>query len=89
MRVEDQSNEITHAPNLLGTLDLRGVVVTGDAMHAQRALSVQIVQVQGDYLWTAQASQPELREEIEVLFAPQVSRPGWSAVPTDFQRAST
>ena len=35
MRVEEKSNEITHAPRLLRQLDLRGVVVTGDAMFAQ------------------------------------------------------
>lgn len=49
MRVEEKSNEITHAPKLLTQLDLRGVVVSGDAMFAQRALSIQIVQAKGDY----------------------------------------
>ena len=52
MRVEEKSNEITHAPKLLKQLDLRGVVVSGDAMFDQRELSIQIVQAKGDYLWT-------------------------------------
>ncbi len=30
-----------------------------------------------------------MREEIALLFAPQQSRPGWSAAPTDFRRATT
>jgi hypothetical protein len=52
MRVDEKSNEITHAPTLLSQLDLRGVIVSGDAMFDQRTLSTQIVQAQGDYIWT-------------------------------------
>ncbi len=52
MQVDEKSNEITHAPTLLASLDLRGVVVSGDAMFDQRDLSIQIVQAKGDYLWT-------------------------------------
>jgi len=89
MRVEEKSNEITHAPILLRQLDLRGVIVTGDAMFAQRAVSLQIVQAHGDYLWTVKDNQEGLREEIEVLFQPHRPRPGTSALPTDFQMART
>jgi hypothetical protein len=89
MQVGEKTNEISVAPQIVQTLDLRGVVVTGDAMQAQRKLSAQIVEAHGDYVWTAKDNQPELREEIALLFAPQQSRPGWSAVPTDFRRATT
>jgi predicted transposase YbfD/YdcC len=89
MEVGEKTNEITVAPKVVQTLDLRGVVITGDAMQAQRKLSVQIVNAHGDYLWTAKDNQPELREEIALLFAPQQSRPGWSAPPTDFRQATT
>jgi predicted transposase YbfD/YdcC len=89
MEVGEKTNEITVAPKVMQALDLRGVVVTGDAMQAQRQLSVQIVEARGDYVWTAKDNQPELREDIALLFAPQQSRPGWSAVPTDFRRATT
>ncbi len=89
MEVGEKTNEITVAPQVVQTLDLRGVVVTGDALHAQRKLSAQIVNAHGDYVWTAKDNQPELREEIALLFAPQQSRPGWSAPPTDFRQATT
>jgi predicted transposase YbfD/YdcC len=89
MQVGEKTNEITTAPKVVQALDLRGVVVTGDAMQAQRELSVQIVQAQGDYVWTAKDNQPEMREEIALLFQPQQSRPGWSAVPMDFRTATT
>jgi len=89
MQIGDKTNEITTAPKVVQALDLRGVVVTGDAMQAQRELSVQIVEAQGDYLWIAKDNQPEMHEEIALLFQPQQSRPGWSAVPMDFRSATT
>jgi predicted transposase YbfD/YdcC len=89
MQVGEKTNEITTAPKVVQALDLRGVVVTGDAMQAQRQLSVQIVEAQGDYVWTAKDNQPEMREEIALLFQPQQSRPGWSAVPMDLRSATT
>ncbi len=89
MQVGEKTNEITTAPKVVQALDLRGVVVTGDAMQAQRDLSVQIVEAQGDYVWIAKDNQPEMREEIALLFQPRQSRPGWSAVPMDFCSATT
>lgn len=64
----DRENEIAVAPRLLSHLDLRGKVVAGDAMHTQRALSVQILEGGGDYLWLAKDNQPSLQEDIEALF---------------------
>jgi predicted transposase YbfD/YdcC len=89
MQVDEKSNEITHAPKLLASLDLRGVVVSGDAMFDQRALSVQIVQAQGDYLWTVKENQEGLQEEIEVLFQPHRKRAATSALPNDFRSSRT
>ena len=37
MQVGEKTNEISVAPQIVQTLDLRGVVVTGDAMQAQQA----------------------------------------------------
>lgn len=63
-----KENEISVAPQLLSLLDLRGKVVTGDAMHTQRTLSAQIVAAGGAYLWIAKDNQPTLRSEIADLF---------------------
>jgi predicted transposase YbfD/YdcC len=89
MRVDEKSNEITHAPKLLRQVDLRGVVVSGDAMFDQRELSIQIVQANGDYLWIVKDNQAGLREEIEVLFQPHRKLAGTSALPNDFRTART
>ena len=42
IQAEDNTNEITQAPKLLQALDLRKLVATGDAMHAQRRLSLTL-----------------------------------------------
>jgi predicted transposase YbfD/YdcC len=89
MRVDEKSNEITHAPKLLRQVDLRGVVVSGDALFDQRELSIQIVQAKGDYLWMGKDNQEGLREEIEVLFQPHRKLAGTSALPNDFRTART
>lgn len=63
-----KQNEITVAPQLLRCLDLHDTVVTGDAMHTQRALSAQIVAAGGDYVWIAKENQPTLRSDIAAVF---------------------
>ena len=82
--VESKTNEITAAPRLLKSLDLRGKVVMGDALHTQRALSVQIVAAGGEYMWYAKDNQRTLHHDIADLFLPEVCGPGSQPVPTDF-----
>lgn len=89
VEVETKENEIVAAPKLLAQLDLRGKVVTGDAMHTQRQLSIEIVVAGGDYLWIAKENQPELRATIAHLFEPEQVSPGFSQIPTDFKTAVT
>lgn len=88
VEVESKENEIVAAPKLLETLDLRGKVVIGDAMHTQRQLSIEIVTAGGDYLWIAKDNQAQLKEDIAHLFAPQQCPPATSPLPTDFQSAT-
>jgi predicted transposase YbfD/YdcC len=87
--VEHKENEIVAAPRLLRHLDLTGLVVTGDAMHTQRELSIQIVEQGGDYLWTVKENQPTLREEVETLFDPKIVEATGGEAATDFRRART
>lgn len=59
---------MTVAPDLLAQLELKGQVVTGDALYAQRNLSLQVVDQGGDYLWVVKDNQPTLRADIALLF---------------------
>ncbi len=82
-------HNIRYGIQLLRQVDLRGVVVSGDAMFDQRELSIQIVRAKGDYLWIVKDNQEGLREDIEVLFQPHRKRAGTSAPPNDFRTART
>jgi hypothetical protein len=45
--VDTRANEITVAPHLLPALELRGALVSGDAMYTQTAVAELIVQAGG------------------------------------------
>lgn len=85
--VDQKANEIVAVPHLLRHLDLTGVVVTGDAMQAQRALSSQVVEAGGDYLWFVKENQATLHADIVHLFKPLAALPGTSDPPLDFTSA--
>ncbi|MCU0487301.1 MAG: ISAs1 family transposase [Anaerolineales bacterium] len=85
--VETKENEIIAAPRVLEQVSLAGKIVTGDAMHTQRAVSEQIVVSGGNYLWPVKENQPRLYEDIERLFAPDNPKPGFGRIETDFLTA--
>jgi predicted transposase YbfD/YdcC len=87
--VDGKENEITAAPRLLETLDLRGKVVTGDALLAQKSLSTQIVEAGGDYVWTVKDNQPELVAALSTLFEPEQCTAGFAPATTDFRTVET
>ena len=87
LAVEAKENEIVAVPKVLAHLDLSGMVVVGDAMQTQRALSAQIVQAGGDYLWFVKDNQPTLRADIEQVFTALPALPGTADLPTDFTTA--
>lgn len=65
----EQEGELTIAPEVLAQLNLKGRVVTGDALYAQKDLSCQVVEQGGDYFWVVKDNQPTLRADIALLFA--------------------
>ncbi len=83
--VETKENEISVAPELLRQVDLKGKIVTADALHTQREISQQIIDQEGDYIWPVKGNQPRLREDIERLFAPDQPKPGFGKNETDFE----
>ena len=86
--VEGKENEIVAAPRALKEVSLAGKIVTGDALHTQRAISAQIVERGGHYLWPVKENQPRLYEDIQRLFAPDKPKPGFGKITTDFLSAS-
>jgi predicted transposase YbfD/YdcC len=83
--VDTKENEIVAAPRVLQQVSIAGKVITGDALHTQRAISAMIVEQGGDYLWPVKTNQPRLYEDIERLFAPDNPKPGFGQISTDFR----
>lgn len=70
--VEGKENEIGVAPQILQQVNLQGAIVVGDAMHAQREASAQIVAAGGEFVWTIKGNQPRTEWAIQKLFVQEV-----------------
>ena len=70
-----KGREIPDALRLLKTIDLEGMVVTGDAIFCQKSITSEIVKKGGDYLFPVKNNQKDLREEIETAFQEPVFPP--------------
>ena len=66
--VGEKTNEITAIPKLLEMLNLKGAIVTIDAMGTQRAIADKIVEKGGDYLLSVKGNQGRLHDEIRDQF---------------------
>lgn len=68
VKVDDKSNEIFALPKLLEMLDIKGRVVTMDAMGCQKDLAKQIIEKNGDYVLCVKANQGNLHEDLIEFF---------------------
>jgi hypothetical protein len=75
--VEGKTNEIPVARELFGQLDLRGQLVSLDALHTQTETGRAVVmEAGGDYLLTAKGNQPTVHENIlQLVPAPAAGFP--------------
>ena len=68
VRVDQKSNEITAIPLLLDMLDVKGCLVTIDAMGCQTAIADKIIAREADYVLACKGNQERLHTDIEQLF---------------------
>src|SRR5271166_2972280 len=88
LRVAPDANEITAALQLLKTLPLAGVIITGDAIFTQREICRVIIDGGGDYFFTVKDNQPALKADIALAFGP-FSPSAVSPPPPDLRQAET
>lgn len=69
VRVDEKTNEIPVAQEILPHLALRGRVVTADALHTQTALAQLVLDHGATYLFTVKDNQPRLHAELAAYFA--------------------
>jgi predicted transposase YbfD/YdcC len=60
----EKSNEITAIPQLLDMLDIRGLIVTIDAMGTQREIANKIIENGADYILAVKGNQKGLLEDV-------------------------
>jgi predicted transposase YbfD/YdcC len=86
--IQGKGQELEAAPQVLKSIDLRDKVVMGDALHTQRAVSIQIVEAGGEYVWFVKGNQPQLQEDLRLWFGPDPDPiPGQTYPAKDFETA--
>lgn len=68
---EEKSNEITAIPELIDRIDVKGAIVTIDAMGCQKEIAGKIIDAGGDYVLAVKDNQPKLHEAIQEVFSDQ------------------
>jgi predicted transposase YbfD/YdcC len=61
----EKTNEITVIPKMLDMLDIKGKIITIDAMGTQTAIARKIVENGGDYILAVKGNQGSLEEEVQ------------------------
>jgi predicted transposase YbfD/YdcC len=69
VKVRKKSNEITAIPDLLSTLDVRGCIITADALNTQTKIAKQIIDVGADYVLALKANHGNLYKQVCHRFA--------------------
>jgi hypothetical protein len=71
--VDQKTNEIKAAPDLLKDLVLKGRVIIGDAIFCQRELCQEITDEGGHYLFMVKENQPTLLRDVQAAFADEAA----------------
>ena len=66
-KVDNKSNEIKAIPELLEMLDIKGSIITIDAMGTQRNIAATIIDNQSDYILALKDNQTYLKQDVESL----------------------
>lgn len=67
-RVLEKSNEITAIPIILKWLDVKGHIITIDAMGCQFKIADQILHQGGDYIFSLKGNQGQLADDVTTYF---------------------
>lgn len=68
LQVGEKTNEITQVPELLDMLDIKGDIVTADAMSCQKEIAGKIKEKEADYILALKGNQPTMENEVKEYF---------------------
>ena len=69
VKTEEKSNEITAIPELLKLLNIKGCIVTIDAMGCQKKIASRIIDQGGDYVLGLKRNQDALLDAVKNIFS--------------------
>ncbi len=75
-KVDDKSNEITAIPKLLKLLDLKGNIVSIDAMGTQKEIAEEIIEREGDYILALKGNHSTLHDDVVEYFTDNINQSG-------------
>ncbi len=78
---EEKSNEITAIPKLLEMLEIKGCIVTIDAMGTQTEIAQKIVDRGADYILALKANQTTLFEDVQLFLKDYIQTNGIQQTP--------
>lgn len=81
--VPEGGNEITAARALLELIDLKGALVTADAIHCQGETARLVLERGGDYLFALKKNRPAAHADVEAYFADPAAALAQSFQTTD------
>jgi len=67
-RVDEKTNEITAIPDLLDSLNIKGHIITTDAMGTQTEIVKKIRKKRADYVLALKGNQSGLHEDVKLYF---------------------
>ena len=70
-----KSNEITAIPTLLELLELKGCIVTIDAMGCQKEIAEKITSAEADYVLSLKGNQSTLHDDVKLYFETAAKEP--------------
>ncbi len=68
VKVDDKSNEIMAIPKLLEMIDVKGRIITTDAMGCQKDIVTRVIDKKGDYVLCLKGNQESLHDEVKFFF---------------------
>jgi predicted transposase YbfD/YdcC len=83
VKTQEKSNEITAIPELLKLLELKGCIVSIDAMGCQKEIAERIIDQGGDYVARLKGNQGQLHEDV-VQFFEYAQAKGFKDIPHSF-----
>ena len=75
-KTDEKSNEITAIPELLKVLNLKGNIVTIDAMGCQKKIAEQIIKQEGDYVFNLKGNQSTLHDDVRLFIETYIDKKG-------------